>query len=329
VLFYREDLSIAAVAEQLELSNDVVKQRLSRGRKMLKQEIETMVEDFLVDSKPSSHFAAGVIAVLPSVSAAAKAAAIKVATAKAGQAALGSAAAGKAVAGTLSAGALLGITGAVLGSGMGLFGSWIGIKHGIKKATSEEEIKIHKELFLAEALLAFVGALMMLILRFNRRQAELHKVHGLPEGSVTVSDSTQSNRSQFWGTVGAFAGAIVGAFGWLIVVAIRLQAWWFSGLAVFLVALLLTRSVNFAASNPSMPRSKFLQHTQVLLRDVCVVQCMLMFLLWATGSLAPTQGTIEGYPVWFMMAFLTVLCTGLYFRMGYAAENARRKELSR
>ena len=40
VLFYREDLSVAAVAQQLELSSDVVKQRLSRGRKMLKQEIE-------------------------------------------------------------------------------------------------------------------------------------------------------------------------------------------------------------------------------------------------------------------------------------------------
>ena len=356
VLFYREDLSVAAVAEQLELSNDVVKQRLSRGRKMLKQEIETMVEEFLVDSKPSGQFTAGVIAVLPSVSAAAKATAIKVATAKAGQATLGSAAIGKAVAGTLPAGALLGITGAVLGSGVGLFGSWIGIKYGIKKATSEEEVKIHKELFLAEALfmvalmaslvavgqlpalwqtsgvvavqLAFVGALMMSILRFNRRQAELHKIHGLPEGSVPVSDSTQSNRSQFWGNVGAFAGAIVGAFGWLIVVAIRLQAWWFSGLVVFLVALLLTRSVNFVASHPGMPRSRFLQHTQVLLRDLCIVQCMLMLLLWATGSLAPTQGTIEGYPVWLMMAFLIVLCTGLYFSMGYAAENARQREHS-
>jgi len=78
VLFYREDLSVSAVAEQLELSQDVVKQRLSRGRKMLKQEIETMVEDFLVDSKPAGQFTAGVIAALPAVSATAKAAAILV-----------------------------------------------------------------------------------------------------------------------------------------------------------------------------------------------------------------------------------------------------------
>jgi RNA polymerase sigma factor (sigma-70 family) len=39
VLFYREELSVARVAEALELSIDAVKQRLSRGREMLRDEI--------------------------------------------------------------------------------------------------------------------------------------------------------------------------------------------------------------------------------------------------------------------------------------------------
>lgn len=65
VLFYRQDRSIRAIAETLALSEDCVKQRLSRGRKMLKAEVERMVEDTLEDSRPGRAFTAGVVAALP------------------------------------------------------------------------------------------------------------------------------------------------------------------------------------------------------------------------------------------------------------------------
>ena len=39
VLFYREGQSVERVAEALELSEDAVKQRLSRGRKLLQQQV--------------------------------------------------------------------------------------------------------------------------------------------------------------------------------------------------------------------------------------------------------------------------------------------------
>ena len=349
VLFYREDLSVAAVAEQLELSQDAVKQRLSRGRKMLKQEIETMVEDFLVDSKPAGNFTAGVIAALPAVSATAKAAAIKTAAATVGKAGLGKAA---------GAAAFWGTAGGTLGALGGLFGAWWGIRNEINRATSEEEAKELERLFRTTALLmlamllgtsaviqlpaawqtvgvvavqaAFVGTLMMSLLRFKRRQSELHRIHGLPEGYVPTSNehfnSPQSIRSRFWGGVGGSAGAIIGGFGWMIIVAIRLQAWWLAGLVVFLIGLLLIRSVNFFASHPTIPQSNILQHMQVLCRDLGAVQCLLLILLWASGALVATQGTIEGYPVWVFLALIAALCTGLYFQMGYKAESARRNE---
>ncbi|MGC3957265.1 MAG: sigma-70 family RNA polymerase sigma factor [Verrucomicrobiota bacterium] len=44
VLFYREHQSIEAVAMALELSEDAVKQRLSRGRKLLAEEVAAFVE---------------------------------------------------------------------------------------------------------------------------------------------------------------------------------------------------------------------------------------------------------------------------------------------
>ncbi len=61
ILFYREEQSVARVAEALELSQDVVKQRLSRGRKMVKQHLASTVEVALRKSKPSKAFTSAVV----------------------------------------------------------------------------------------------------------------------------------------------------------------------------------------------------------------------------------------------------------------------------
>ncbi len=65
VLFYREHKSIEHVACELDLSEDAVKQRLSRGRKMLQERMMTFVEDALERSTPGRLFTMGVIAALP------------------------------------------------------------------------------------------------------------------------------------------------------------------------------------------------------------------------------------------------------------------------
>lgn len=44
ILFYREQQSVAEVAAALELSTDAVKQRLSRGREMLREQVANVVE---------------------------------------------------------------------------------------------------------------------------------------------------------------------------------------------------------------------------------------------------------------------------------------------
>lgn len=65
VLFYREEQSITEVARQLELTEDAVKQRLSRGRAMLREEVAALVESTLTRSKPGTAFTAGVLVALP------------------------------------------------------------------------------------------------------------------------------------------------------------------------------------------------------------------------------------------------------------------------
>ncbi len=83
VLFYREDRSTKQVAADLDLSEDAVKQRLSRGRKLLQTEMMRFVEGALEKSKPGATFTAAVMAVISAIPPPAKAASVGAAAAKA------------------------------------------------------------------------------------------------------------------------------------------------------------------------------------------------------------------------------------------------------
>lgn len=65
ILFYRQHQSIEQVAVALELSPDAVKQRLSRGRKLLQDEVQAFVENTLRRSAPGRAFSIEVLALLP------------------------------------------------------------------------------------------------------------------------------------------------------------------------------------------------------------------------------------------------------------------------
>src|SRR4051812_30312015 len=116
ILFYREDRSVAEVAGALALSEDAVKQRLSRGRGMLREQVTELVEGGLRRSRPGRRFTAIVMAGLVAHAAGAK-------TALAGVGAGAGAGAWKAAAG---AGAAAGTLGGILGSLFGLAGGWLG-----------------------------------------------------------------------------------------------------------------------------------------------------------------------------------------------------------
>jgi RNA polymerase sigma factor (sigma-70 family) len=89
VLYYREDKSIAQVADGLGISEDAVKQRLSRGRQSLKDHVAELLESALASSKPRKAFATSVLALIGArvavgtAAAAATAAPTKAATASA------------------------------------------------------------------------------------------------------------------------------------------------------------------------------------------------------------------------------------------------------
>ena len=131
VLFYREHQSVAEVALGLDLSEEVVKQRLSRGRTMLREEMAAVVESTLTRTRPTAVFTAGVLAALPLVSSPA-----------ANAAAAAGAVGGKALAGA-SKSALGGLgLGAVLGPVTGLFVGLFSAKAAASTARSEPE-RVH------------------------------------------------------------------------------------------------------------------------------------------------------------------------------------------
>src|SRR5438093_8199427 len=84
VLYYREHQSVENVAAALELSEDTVKQRLSRRRKLLHEQVLAFVEGALERTRPGKAFTIGVLAALPRFTISAKAAAVGVAAAKGG-----------------------------------------------------------------------------------------------------------------------------------------------------------------------------------------------------------------------------------------------------
>jgi RNA polymerase sigma factor (sigma-70 family) len=89
VLFYREQQSVEAVGEKLDLTPDAVHQRLSRGRKLLAEEVTAFVEGALGRTGPGQAFTLGVLAALPITLASSAKAVTLAATAKGGATATG------------------------------------------------------------------------------------------------------------------------------------------------------------------------------------------------------------------------------------------------
>lgn len=125
VLFYREQQSVQAVARDLELSEDAVKQRLSRGRKLLEHELAAFVESTLGRTAPGRAFTIAVLAALPAFTISASAATFGASAAK-----------GTAVGSSASA---LTLVNAIFGPLIGVAGAYIGVKASVDATRTARE----------------------------------------------------------------------------------------------------------------------------------------------------------------------------------------------
>lgn len=249
VLFYREQQSVKQVATGLGLSADVARQRLSRGRKLLKAEVATLVEDVLGRTGPKKAFTIAVIAALPALAPQAASAAIMSVAAK------GSVAAKSAAA--------LGFVGAVLGPLLGLLGSIIGIRASIANTKSPREHEFMKKTVYLAVLYCFGGIATILILWRTLFRGQLWPIVVLfaifftgvlflayiterKRKAIQIEDGTYikpSRRMRTNGQIyGSFAGAIFGSLFWVHIMSVNAKDWlavWLvllAGVMIFLVA---------------------------------------------------------------------------------------------
>jgi len=157
VLFYRRQRSVSEVAADLGLSEETVRQRLHRGRRLIKAEVSSLVEDTLVRSGPGKTFAVAVVAALPAI-----------ATSTASGAVFGVTAKGAPAAKTLVAG---GFIYAVLGAIFGLLidvllGDVLGLRLAMENPRSPRERRLRIRLFILWWLVFFVLLVLPLTLLY-------------------------------------------------------------------------------------------------------------------------------------------------------------------
>ena len=269
VLFYREDKSIGRVAADLELSEDAVKQRLLRGRKLLQEQVLAFVEGALERTGPGKAFTLGVVAALPALALPASAATVGTAAAKGAAAAKTS----------LALGSLGAVLGPVIGLLGGAFGAWASIHH--TKSSRERQFMVRMNVlvwgyvglfFLALFGLVFLGrrfaatqpvaygcviglvalvyaaGLLLLVVWSNRRQRQIQ----IEDGTyVAPAPPGGPPHPLSKGTVyGSLGGSITGALAWLILAAVRMHDWGVGLLVVLAGALIFFLSSRAWLSRP-------------------------------------------------------------------------------
>jgi RNA polymerase sigma factor (sigma-70 family) len=165
VLYYREHQSVENVAAALDLSEDAVKQRLSRGRKLLHEQVLAFVEGALERTSPGKAFTIGVLAALPSFTISVKAAAVGVTAAKGGV--------------TAKAAAASGLLTAILAPALGFLGSYIGYRTGMDGAQSDHEREHIRSFYrkLSACILGFLVAYGLLMIWAKHFIRDRHLVY--------------------------------------------------------------------------------------------------------------------------------------------------------
>ncbi len=321
VLFYREQRSVSQVAADLGLSEPMVRQRLHRGRRFIRAEVASLVEDTLTRSGPSKTFAIAVIAALPALSAQTASAAV------AGLAAKGAPAAKTVLGVSLSGatlGSIMGLLGGILGWGIGLLGGILGTRAGIRRAKSPDErrfvirmsrfiwllvlvlIAVPQILFIARMISmwvylscwsAFFLILLPLIFWSNARQQRIQ----IEDGTYRPAEPAPQSAAHS-GPRQSFVGKVFGPLIWVLIPAAITEDW-LTALVVFalgFVVLFITRRVSAA-----LPERPFLALLVGLL-GVGTIDLGVVCLRWRTWQQAAAFNEIGGVVPFWIVALIIV-----------------------
>jgi len=277
VLFYRRQQSVSEVAADLGLSEDAVRQRLHRGRQLIKAEVSSLVEDTLTRSGPGKAFAVAVIAALPALG-----------TQTASAAVVGLAAKGAPAAKTLVAASCCGaILGPIIGLIGGILGAWASVR--CTNSPRERRFMIRMTILMWLLFLVLVGVPLTLALvgclpkwaYWSCFAVYLIILFPLIFWSnahwrrIRIEDGTyppreyQPRHITRSGVYGSLAGSIFGATLWLLFLAAHARDWVSLGVIVGCDLLLFLSATRFCLRNPR-------RYWSVALVTVCALLAMML-----------------------------------------------------
>ncbi|MDB6026608.1 MAG: polymerase [Verrucomicrobiales bacterium] len=279
ILFYREDQSVSRVAAALEMTEEAVRKRLLRGRKMLQEEVAAFVAGALRQTTPGKAFTMAVIATLPAV------AATSAAAATVGTTAFKASSAAKAAAG-------FGISAAVLGPLIGLLGAFYGSWQSLKQTQSQRERRymVRQTIFVYVSAAFYAGGLygfrcfrntvsmsrlivlsvalgwtilyclglVLLIQKAKRRQRQIRIEEGMTDG---LDNSMPLTKFSAYCTVGV---STMGGFAWMFIQAVQLKQWLTASIILAFGALVVAASGSALYRKPE-------QRVRIMLQTIVVI----------------------------------------------------------
>jgi len=322
VLYYREGQSVQKVAEELDLSLDAAKQRLSRGRKMLREEVYAFVERALEKTRPSTNFTASVLAALPITSDAGSAVVTAQATAVQ-QSLSGSAAAASAL-------------GAFSGALIGVFGALVGIYASISATRSDRERKFMiRMIFIMAAYISaylltgavtlimltryqaqdsliitavislcilYLVGLLILIVYTNRKLRLIQQQDGTWQESEPVPAAFSMIGSDFKKMVyGSVGGSVIGAVSWMFVIMLIARDYFLSMLFLALSLAVLFTTTGYVIRKPE----KYYGTLAAAMALLGLLELIIVNLRWdywmtlyRSSSMYNYYGTVNDRPLW-------------------------------
>jgi len=338
VLYYREDQSVRKVAELMELSEDAVKQRLSRGRKLIRKTVAAFVETSLSSSKPSKAFATGVLALLPTASAQAT-----------GVGLVASGAKGTAVA-VKSAAVSSGMIGAILGPLIGVAGAVFGARASLKHARSADERRfLWRTMGLVSLLVAllvvshlvvrlvapsvfatlwyqipawslYVVILLTFISWGNRRQGQIRAQDGTAADAQRHFDSQPVSPAAFRGSL---AGSMFGSTCWVWITAMVAQDWT-SAVAAIVATAVAWWAIAFPLFRAGSVRNQLSLYRWSLV-TVGVITVSAIILRWNSWRETPPLQSVAWVSPWLLSLLLVGGFSGLWVLL-YSRERRLLRE---
>jgi RNA polymerase sigma factor (sigma-70 family) len=329
ILYYRQDQSAEEVAAALEISEETVRQRLARGRQMLREQVTAMLERNLVRSAPRPQFASMVVAALPALMMQSATAATAGGIAKATTAAKG-----------VSLISLLGMwLGPIIGVAGGIFGTaqsirstqtprerrfvirfsimvWVyvilamAVLFGVQHVSQTHHWSVKTRIIAQCSFWLIYGAtLVALVLKWKVRHQALRREEGLP--SVPAACGMVSPMAR----VVSLAGAIVGSLSWMLALAIPAGDMIGTAIVVFVtIALIAWAWLGIRPKSALSIRRLYLQHVVAL---VIFSFIMINWRLhsWLVGTTGKDIEKIrQSVPLWganllLLVLFMAILST--------------------